>query len=785
MKKFLCLIFLILSAVCFVACNRGNDDDLNIDTAIVTLDLDGGLIDGATTYYATLWEDLIIPTPYKEGYEFKGWYYQGGYVSLAPFMIQKEKVTIIATWKERTYDVHLDCNGGYIEDKDGFTVSKKNVSATYSQNVTFPEPQKAGYEFAGWYYGEEQVSLEPWNLDVGNVILKAGWTHRSYDVTFKFNGGTLVGGDQTLIETVVNAKFNRTVEFPVLRKPGYNFVGWAFEGEEVLETNVWSYEIDAPVLHAVFEPIAVNYVFDAIGGKADFEGGNVNYGASTEEIKLVTAQKPGYEFDCWMVDGTPIGENFEYLPTANRSVVVLTARYNPKKFTLTLNAEDGELVGDKEVLVSFGVESEISMPTPPTGFKFLGWKVKTTGELVSSYNGKIVWNYPYDTELIARYSSLASVNFIHADGGVDTITINELIESGGAAIPIPNEVKGYTSNWELSDEEILALTENTQVRAVTTANSYAIAFKNGLKTINENESVFFKFGESVMLPGEDFVQKSGYTLKGWSTQKDNQVDYFTGTIVWDIPAHTALYAVWAPTAYKITYDLSSIKADYTLFDSNGNMASSVQEVTYSEEYTLHTLVARDNLISVAWLYNGQKIDKNGIWNIKSDATLTPQITYNNVQVEVNLSLNGGIGATTVKFTLGKSFKYINSVPTAPKGKKLIGYSYKGKVYALDDIFLVTDYDGSPFKCLYEDVMTFTINIDLNGGTGETTAVIEYGKKLSTMSPRPTPPSGKKLVGFSYNGTEYALSYVWEFASYDGGVFIAIYADDNVDWSPTV
>ncbi len=784
MKKFLCLIFLILTAGCFVACNNGGGSD-KVETSTVTLDLDGGSIEGATTYHATLWEDLILPTPTKEGYDFKGWFYQGGYVSLKPFMIQKEDVTLVATWKERSYDVHLDCNGGFIMEEGG-KLFKKNVFATYGKDAEFPIPERDGYQFIGWYYGEDHiVSLEPWRLDVGKVILKAGWTFEKYDVTFKFNGGTLVGGDQTLTEIVKTATYNRTLEFPVMKKAGYNFIGWSFDGEKVLGNNLWVYDIETPVLQAIYEPISVTYVFDAEGGEVDFEGGSANYGSSTEEIKGITAKKSGYTFDCWTVDGTPIGEKFEYLPTANRSVVVLTARYNPQQYTLTLNAGIGELSGDSEVKVTYGVESSIPNPIPPSGYKFLGWKIKTTGELVSSYNGKIVWKYPNDNDLLARYSSLPSVNFIHVDGSVETITIEELIEFEGTNIPDPKTITGYGAYWELSNEEILSLTENTEVKAKLTPNSYAIAFKNGTKTINEMQSVFYKYGETVTLPGADFVQKSGHTLLGWSTSLEDQTDYYSGTIVWDIPTHTVLYAVWTPTIYKVTYDLSSIKADYTLYDANGNMVSSVQEVTYNREYVLYEFVARDNLISVDWYYNDQNIDESGVWNIKSDVVLTPKITYNNVKVEVNISLNGGMGSTTVKFTLGKSFRYISSVITPPYGKKLVGYSYKDETFAPDDIFLITDYDGSPFKCLYEDVMLFTINLDVNGGTGEDTAVIEYGMQLSTMTPRPIPPSGKKLVGFRYNGNEYAISYVWDFVSYDGGVFKAIYVDDNVDWSPTV
>jgi uncharacterized repeat protein (TIGR02543 family) len=103
-------------------------------------------------------------------------------------MLQDPAVTLIATWKERSYDVHLDFNGGYIVE-NGEEISRKNASATFGKPTDFPVPSKRGYDFVGWYYGEQEVSTSSWNLDVGTVIIKAVWDYKTYGVTFDFNGG--------------------------------------------------------------------------------------------------------------------------------------------------------------------------------------------------------------------------------------------------------------------------------------------------------------------------------------------------------------------------------------------------------------------------------------------------------------------------------------------------------------------------------------------------------------------------------------------------------------------
>ena len=84
MKKILCLLALILSVVCICACKSGGGNNNGVSVVTVTLDLDGGSIDGETVINATVWEDLNLPTPVKEGFDFKGWYYNGNHVTLKP-----------------------------------------------------------------------------------------------------------------------------------------------------------------------------------------------------------------------------------------------------------------------------------------------------------------------------------------------------------------------------------------------------------------------------------------------------------------------------------------------------------------------------------------------------------------------------------------------------------------------------------------------------------------------------------------------------------------------------
>ena len=129
---------------------------------------------------------------------------------------------------------------------------------------------------------------------------------------------------------------------------------------------------------------------------------------------------------------------------------------------------------------------------------------------------------------------------------------------------------------------------------------------------------------------------------------------------------------------------------------------------------------------------------------------------------------------------------MSEIPTPPKGYELVGFKYRDKIYALDDVWDVLDYDGIPLVVQYEKLAEeVVVNLDLNGGSGSLKAKIKIGSQLTTMLPKPTAQNGYKLTGFIYNGKFYALNDVWDVLDYDGSVLIAQYEEDSADWGPEI
>ena len=776
MKKLLLIIAVICMAVFVSACKEPSDPAPT--RVAVTLDLDGGVIEGGVSHTVSIGENLILNTPTKYGFDFVGWSHDGKIVSLAPFTIEKYSVTLKAEWSVKPCTVTLDLCGGVLDS---------GASQTYVVNVgetvQIPTPSKVGYDFGGWLYNSGAISFAPFTIEqVYDMTIKAKWVAKTYSVTLDFNGGVAKIGGENKTSHSLSQTFGQVFDFPHPEKSGYEFAGYSVNGE-LLSESIWSVAVDNPVAVAVWSPVKVAYTLVADGATLLIKGGIINYGDSTESIKAIVPVKKGYNFLGWKVNGVFIGDTFEYLPTST-SKVNLVAEFSPKTYALTLNAGDGTLQGSAQISLNYGGEYTLPIAVAPSGREFLGWKT-SSGDLVSSPSGYCVYNYDYQGELIAEYTDIKYLVFIHIDGSIEKVEILGEGELTEESIPTPKSKLGYSIAWELPIEDILQITETTEILAVIEyACSYNAIFKNGGR---ELFSYKYEYNDVITLPNAEHqgVAMSGYNFLGWSLSQNDKENYFNGEFKWEFTSNVNLYAVYQASDYTITYDYSNIKVDCTLYNGEEPVINR-QTVTYDSEYTLYTLEVADDLVTVVWTYNGEELTSS-IWNIASDVTLVAKpVTYKNVEISVNVDVNGGTGNPYGTVVLGKPLSQLTVEPTPPTNYKLSGYKYRDKVYALSDIWDVLDYGGEPLIAQYQMVdVIITVNIDLNGGKGYVHAKIQVGKTLTTISPKPTAANGYNLTGFIYNGKFYAMNDVWDVYDYDGSYLIAQYEDDSDKWGPFV
>ena len=784
MKKFLCIIACLLAVFAFSACNDGNQPDSTRPTRVaITLDLNGGEVEGGTSHTAVIGENLILPTPTKYGYDFYCWTYKGEEVSLSPFNISEYSVTLTAEWIRSQCDVTLDLDGGALAN--GELLSYK---VRYGESITLPTPTKVGFDFGGWLFNSGVIDLNPFSIEnLFEMTLKAKWTAKRYTVNVDFDGGELIANGQTSTSATIEQTYNQLLNLPVPSKKGYVFAGYSFNGVKI-ESPVWNIDVNNPTIKVLWEPISVRYTLVADGAELSATSGAINYGSSTASIKSIIPVKVGYNFNGWLVDGKSLEDAWSYLPTG--SSVSLIASFVPKQYKVTLNPESGALSGTTEFDLTYGEVYTLPVPTPSANKAFIGWKIKGTNTLVSTFSGYSIYYYDYFGELVAEYVDAQEkyVVFIHLDGTVEKLAIRGEGEMSTDEIPKPHKLAGREVVWDRSDEEIITLTETTEIKAtVNRVHRYVVKFMSGgLELISE----LYEYGSTITLPGEEHekVKKDGYKFIGWSFSSSDKQNYINGEYEWNFADTVKLYSVYSPLTYTITYDYSSIPVEITLYRGN-EQVSNKQQVVFKSDYELYTVKVAGDLFTVKWTYDGTEVAYSGAWNIASDVSLVAVIDkYNPISISVNLNVNGGTGNSFATLTLGKQMSALVAAPTAPEGKKLVGYTYKDKFYALSDIWDVVNYDSTPLIAEYEDVEQLNIvnvKIDLNGGSGSTRAQIEIGKALSTMYPKPTAPIGYKLTGFIYKGKFYALTDIWDVEDYTGSYLIAQYEDDNAFWGPTV
>ena len=134
----------------------------NANVYKVTFDTNGG--QNISENYVVYGEPFILDTPYREGYTFLGWTIGGEFVtdkygkSLAEWSYDEDK-TLTAQWSANSYDLHLN---GTVTNYEISWSNAGEISGTgtyeYGSAVTICAKPYLGYDFVGWYDGEELLS---------------------------------------------------------------------------------------------------------------------------------------------------------------------------------------------------------------------------------------------------------------------------------------------------------------------------------------------------------------------------------------------------------------------------------------------------------------------------------------------------------------------------------------------------------------------------------------------------------------------------------------------------
>ena len=538
----------------------------------ITYHLNGGTNDDTNPDTYTIESDTItFAEPTKTGYTFTGWFTDenctpGNEITQIASG-STENVDVYAKWSARSYTITYHLNGGTNNgsNPDTYTIE--------SDTITFADPTKTGYTFAGWFTdenctpGNEITQIASGSTE--NVDVYAGWSAKSYSITYHLNGGANNGSnpDTYTIES-------STITFADPAKTGYTFAGWFTDenftpGNEI--TQITSGSTENVDVYAKWSVDSYTITYNLDSGTNDSANPDT-YTIESATITFAEPTKTGYTFAGWFTDEncTP-GNEITQIASGSTGNVAVYAKWSVDSYTITYNLDSG--TNDSANPDTYTIESAtITFADPAkTGYTFAGWFTDencTPGNEIT----QITTGSTENVDVYAKWSARSYTITYHLNGGTnngsnpDTYTI----ESSTITFADPTKT-GYTFAGWFTDEnftpgnEITQITTgstgNVDVYAKWTADSYTITYHLNGGTNNGSNPDTYTIESSTITFADP--AKTGYTFAGWFTDENFTPGNEITQIASGSTENVDVYAGWSADSYTITYHLNGGANDDT------------------------------------------------------------------------------------------------------------------------------------------------------------------------------------------------------------------------------
>ena len=383
-----------------------------------------------------------------------------------------------------TYTIAYDANSGTGAPNNG----TKQYDTAYTISST--KPTRTGYNFSQWH--ALGSSHDAWYNSGGtipasvnqNLTLYAGWTEKTYTVTFNANGGSGAPSAQTKRHfenlTLTSSKPTRT---------GYTFSKWntKSDGSGTSYNAGASYTTNAAAtLYAVWTANTYTVAFNANGGSGAPTSQTKTYG-KTLTLSSTKPTRSGYTFKGWATSSS--SSTVAYSPggsyTAN-AAITLYAIWQINTYTVSFNANGGSGAPASQTK-THGTTLKLSTTKPTrTGYTFSGWNTKSDGSGTSYASGA---NYTTNAAatLYAVWQIITYTITYNANGGSNAPASQTKNYGSARALQSGTPTRtGYTfSKWNTKSDGSgtsyspgASYTANASVTlyAIWTANTYTVSY---------------------------------------------------------------------------------------------------------------------------------------------------------------------------------------------------------------------------------------------------------------------------------------------------------------------
>lgn len=320
----------------------------------------------------TVEEEVKLPIPTREGYEFIGWVGEDIIDAQINVTIPRGSTGFrlyAAHWALENYTITLDTSGGNALDNIRYTVK--------SDPIKLPTPTRVGYNFVGWT-GEGVVNPQTEVIiptgSTGNKAYTANWKVIEYTITLDTNGGPAVSPIKYTVED--------SFTLPYLLRTGYEFVGWTLDGSGMIPATplIIYYGTTGDLRYkAEWRLAEYTITMDLNGGSGQEK---VVYTITDEDFELPTPTRNGYEFVGWTGERITTPQTSVEIPKGSTGNKAYTANWKVIRYTITLVTNGGPVIAS----IRYTVEDSVTLPIPPDrpGYEFSGWTLDGSGQFPST-----------------------------------------------------------------------------------------------------------------------------------------------------------------------------------------------------------------------------------------------------------------------------------------------------------------------------------------------------------------------------------------------------------------
>ncbi len=496
----------------------------------VSFNLDGGTGD-APSQKIKKGEKATKPAdPTKEGSTFKGWFNGNVEFDFANTPITGD-VALKAVWDVNTLKVTLNLDGG------SFAEELEYVNVLYNTTVELTaEPTKAGYDFVGWYVGDEAFDLKtPVTKD---LELKAHWEIHQYKVTFDEDNGS-----ENKTELV---KYNWTVSKPTQdpTKEGFRFAEWVDAAGN-------AYDFDTPITADI--TLKATYVaqlkvtFDLDGGTSEDIKDIYVDGNAVLTKPEVDPVKEGFRFDKW-VDAQ--GSEFDFATPVTDNVTIKATWVETVKITYDLDGGEGL----ENLVVTLDKGNVLIAPTEmitKKGNRFDRW--------VDADGNDFIFGVAVNADVTVKATWIETVTVtFDLDGGTSAAALVRTIDKGTCiSAPVDSVTKegydfmGWTVDGQAYDFDT-PVNNDITIKANWELHGFTLTLDvNGHGSLDESQRIVKATKMPDNLPHLSNVE--GWIFLGWCTDEAGENPIVAGSKLTD---DMTLYAHWSEVvagAHTITY----------------------------------------------------------------------------------------------------------------------------------------------------------------------------------------------------------------------------------------